>query len=411
MANADEILEQIRALTEELARTVEQERKSGDAEARSRLEALSAELAELRAERDEAQAARRKADQELEVAEKRIDTLVHKLKDARQAAADAAEEAQRALRRQLEALQAECDEARAELEQERSVRKRLEKGAAADEKRLAELEKAVAVPVPAAAGAPGAARDAAALEEARETARGEKRLREAAEAELDEAHKLIASLEKALKEARPVAAAREAPPAAEQLRTAEARIEELRREGESQAVALAGARQRLAELEAAAAREGAPRSKPAAAAESGTVVRTAPDKPLPHELRPAPRPGALFRPDWDLAGLPCKSPDQVLQAWESVSNVQLMLEGYPSQYCSAFLVVLKQGRGRHLYLLFNLRESRHTLVCVPGKPPTDEDALAKAVEEGLKYLKMSGFELNRIKPADVAHILGSYFLG
>ena len=208
-----------------------------------------------------------------------------------------------------------------------------------------------------------------------------------------------------------MAAAREAPPAAEQLRTAEARIEELRREGESQAVALAGARQRLAELEAAAARGGAPHSKPAAAAESGTVVRTAPDKPLPHELRPAPRPGALFRPDWDLAGLPCKSPDQVLQAWESVSNVQLMLEGYPSQYCSAFLVVLKQGRGRHLYLLFNLRESRYTLVCVPGKPPTDEASLAKAVEEGLKYLKMSGFELNRIKPADVAHILGSYFLG
>lgn len=404
MADSAEILRQIRILTEELGRVVEDERAAGGAETQARIEELAGECARVRAQHDEEQAARQALEHELEVAQSRIDTLVHKLKDARQAAAEAGEEAQRALRRQLEALQQECDEARAELETERTLRKQLEKRGAADELRAAE----------SAAGGDGreVARLRGELEETFAAVVAERRAREGAEEELAEAHKLIAALEKTLK-SRPAA---EAPAAelrslAEQLKAAEERAVLLQREALEQAAARAQAEQRVAELETALKTRPAARPEPAVApVAAGTAPRPPADKALPHELRPPPRPGAMFRPDWDLAGLPCRSADQVLQAWESVSNVQLSLEGYPSQYCAAFLVVLKQGKVKQLFLLFNLKASKHVLVCVPGKPPTDEASLSKTLGEAMKYLQMSGFELDKIKPADIAHQLGGYFL-
>jgi hypothetical protein len=54
--------------------------------------------------------------------------------------------------------------------------------------------------------------------------------------------------------------------------------------------------------------------------------------------------------------------------------------------------------------------TKHILVCVPSKPPTDEASLNNTISEGLKYLQMSGFELDKIRPADVANQLGGYFL-
>jgi hypothetical protein len=145
---------------------------------------------------------------------------------------------------------------------------------------------------------------------------------------------------------------------------------------------------------------------PALAAASAEPAAT---RPLPHHVRPAPRKGALFRPDWDMTGLPCRSAEQVVQAWESVYNVQLSLEGYPSQYCAAFLVVVEQAGRRQLYLLFNLKQSRHLLVCVPGQAPADAAALLKLIGEGKKYLKKSGFELEELAAAEVPDTLGGYF--
>ena len=143
MAEVKEIVRQIGSLAGEVESALDAALAAGGAETRARLEALAAELERVRVEKDEALAARQEAEREQEAAEKRVDSLVQKLKEARQAAVDASEEAQRTLRRQLEALQGECDDARAELERERSVRKRLERGAATDEKRMQELEKAL----------------------------------------------------------------------------------------------------------------------------------------------------------------------------------------------------------------------------------------------------------------------------
>ncbi len=133
-------------------------------------------------------------------------------------------------------------------------------------------------------------------------------------------------------------------------------------------------------------------------------------KPLPHEIRPAPKPGALFHPDWDLAGLPCHSAEQILEAWESVFNVQLALEGYPSQYCAAFVVIIKAGKMKKIFLLFELKQDKHVLVCLPGTPPRNEAALKELVGAAKNYLKLSGFEIEKIPSANLASTLAKYFV-
>jgi predicted nucleic acid-binding Zn-ribbon protein len=415
MASVKEIVGQIEVLALELSRVIDGELAAGGAEARAKIDALSTELEVVRNEREEALAARQGAESELDVAEKRIEALVLKLKDARQATAEAGEEAQRGLRRQLDAMQSECDDARAELDRERSVRKRLEKGAAADEKRLGELEKSLA----ASKALPKTGGDAAelrrlqsALTNASEEADKERQLRVRLEAELAAVEAKTAAMEAALplaEEAEPVAAGNQTQRAdlEAKLRLLEAELLAEQQMCRRYARECAGAQKRIDELEkngGAAAATLAPPVSPAPAA-----AKVAADKQLPHELRPAPNPGALFRPDWDLRSLPCASAEQILHVWASVSNVQLSLEGYPSQYCSAYLVVLKQGKQKQLYTLFNLKGIKHVLVCVPSTPPKDEATLAKLVGEGQKYLQMSGFDLEKLAAADIPKRLEPYF--
>jgi hypothetical protein len=420
MSDRTELIRQIGALVEELGRVAEEEREAGIVEAKERILDLTTELEQTRAQGEVAVAARQNLEHELEVAEKRIETLVQKLKEARQATAEAGEEAQRALRRQLDALQQECDDARADLETERSARKRLEKGAAADEKRLGELEKALAGKPVASAATDRDGKEAATLRAELEVAftaiTQERQARERVEADLEEAHDLIQALQGKLKQTPPVpeaaagkaAAAEEVRTLTEKLRAAEERADHAQRESQQHAAACASAERRIAVLEETLKVQAAAKLQPLTES-SMAGGKPSTDKALPHELRPPPKPGAIFRPNWDLERLPCKSADQILQAWESVSNVQLSLEGYPSQYCAAFLVVLKQGKLKQLYILFNLKMTKHVLVCIPSKLPTDEASLNKAISEGLKYLQMSGFELDKIKPEDFEHQLGHYF--
>lgn len=416
MADHKEIIAQLSALLEELGRVVEVEQSASNTEARKEVEELSNELDTVRAQAEDATQAKQNLELELDVFEKRNETLVQKLKDARQAAADAVEESQKTLRRQFEALQEECDELRNDLEKERSLRKRLEKGANADEKRLEELEKALAEASPAqkhAIDSKDVARLQEKLDKALDKAREEQEDREALEEELAEAHKLIEALEKAVKKSRSAdenAAKADLQALTEKLEEAESRAAQAQAEAERLATAVEGAERRIAELESSLKSAVGKGKSESVAEDEEPLAKATSDKPLPHELRPAPKKGAIFHPDWDLEGLPCGSAEQVLQAWESSFNVQLSLEGYPAQYCTAFLVVLKVGKQKRVFILFRLKKDKHTLICVPASPPTDEAALKKMVQEGLKYLQMSGFEIVEMATENFASSLGSYFL-
>ena len=62
-------------------------------------------------------------------------------------------------------------------------------------------------------------------------------------------------------------------------------------------------------------------------------------------------------------------------------------------------------------MLFNLKELKHILVCVPATPPKDEASLSKLAGEGQKYLLMSGFDLEKLSAADIPKRLGHYLQG
>lgn len=419
MADVNEIARQIADLAELLGRELDGALEARQADSEVQLASLTDELEQIRADKDAAQAARKAAEREVEAAEKRVESLVQKLKEARQAAVEAGEEAQRTLRRQLEALQCECDEARAELEGERSVRKRLERGAAADDKRLQELEKALATAkTPGGADSAELAAVQGALNEARDAATKEQKTREKLELELAAAGKKLAALEQRLSQAESASEGTAADGAqvreqldilTEKLKTTESELAAEQQLCRRYATECAEAQRRLSELES---RGGAPAETSLPLADKPLLgSKPATDKPLPHELRPAPKSGALFRPDWDLNALPCSSAEQILQAWASVSNVQLSLEGYPSQYCSAYMVIVKQGKQKQLYMLFNLKGIKHILVCVPSTPPKDEASLSKLAGEGEKYLLMSGFDLEKLPSADIPKRLGHYLRG
>jgi chromosome segregation ATPase len=200
----------------------------------------------------------------------------------------------------------------------------------------------------------------------------------------------------------------------EKLSSLESQLARERKERDQLASALAATEKLLAEqrdeLPRGRTGKGAPQN--AESAETSAPDTAAPSKsakPLPHDLRPAPRKGALFRPDWDLRGLPCQTSAQVAQAWESGFNVQISLEGYPSQYCMAFLVVLQTEMQKSLYMLYRLRQIKHTLVCVPVNIPDDEKSLQKAIAEGLKFLKRSGFDMAEMTLENIDSTLTNYF--
>ena len=130
--------------------------------------------------------------------------------------------------------------------------------------------------------------------------------------------------------------------------------------------------------------------------------------PPPHEVRRPPAKGATFMVDWDLESLPCSDVDAIGQAWVSAYNVNLSLEGYEAQYCTALLVVVQKGSSKGIHLLFNLKSEKRNLVLVPVKAPKDTDGLKKAVAEAKRYLQLSGFEMDKVAAGDMASKLGAY---
>ena len=323
----------------------------------------------------------------------------------------------------------DIEQLKEELAQEKLIRQRLEKGASADQKQINDLEQQLGgsqsgLVLTAGKGALAAQEVEllrAQLRDSLTQVEEEAEVRADLERELDDAHMLIENLEQALKEARESKEGTDTEKDSQQTAKLNKEIQRLQKELEQakqdkqQAVTSQGSvEQRLNDLEqmlakAVLGQTTAPAAPAPTPSEPPAPSRPA-SKPLPHELRPAPKKGASFHPDWDLSGLPCQSVDQIVQAWESVFNVQLSLEGYPSQYCGAFVVVLKTGKQKRLFLVFNLTKDKHVLVSVPAKQPNDEASLKKAVSEGLKFLQMSGFEMEKMTSGNLSGALSPYFV-
>lgn len=423
----------IKELEDELEKLSEQ---TGDAAA-EKAEAVTQLQQELAKTQQDLQEAGDKSEElsgRLTEALEEAETLKKSLAAAEQSARDHSGEEDRAaaLNTQLDQANNDLDTLREELQHEGSVRKRLEKGAAENEKRIRELEEVLQNASAEAATDSSAQEDAqvayellqAELHELKRALREEQSAREDLEHQLDQAHKMIDSLETMVRETAKGPAKQEAQSAEanQQIVKLEAKLELLseqldreRARQEELANAVVEAERKLAGNEAAAQKK--PLNKnistaidPDVAEETEVKKPVKSGKPLPHEVRPAPAKGAFFHPDWDLEGLPCQSAEQVFKAWETVFNVQISLDGYPSQYCMAFLIVLRVDKVKKLYMLFRLKQSKHTLVKVPAKVPKNENDLQKAIGEGLKFLKTSGFDMQEMPVEYVDSTLGSYFL-
>lgn len=445
----------IKALNKELENS--QKKASLCDEAVKSSEDVQAQLAEVQQELKAALDLNEEREEALAVAARQSEELAKRLLEAEKTGRDKAsnkEQEMITLAEKKEQLTRELKDLRDEYKQECSLRKRMEKDTAKDDKRIRELEDTVAeltqqasVLTKVGGGAEtGTEKDSeevarevtslkSELQEQEQRLKGEQQSQEELETELHETHKLIDSLEKMIRETETFQAEKPSPATlaesesrkmqelTEKLNSAEKQLELERVEHKKLAKAVTLAEKKFVDQEKRAAEqekklaqaqvERKGRKIPEAAVDEGPVIkkRVKSSKPLPHELRVAPRKGAIFHPDWDLEGLPCQSSEQIFKAWETVSNVQISLEGYPSQYCTAFMVVLRLEKQKKLYMLYRLKKDKHTLVCVPAKTLKDEASLKRAIKEGLKFLKLSGFEMEEMAIENIESTLSGYFQG
>jgi hypothetical protein len=144
------------------------------------------------------------------------------------------------------------------------------------------------------------------------------------------------------------------------------------------------------------------------------VVAPANAKPVgakkpPHEQRRPPLPGAFFHVDWDLNGLTCEI-GMVGQAWQSIYNVTLSIEGYSHQYVEAVIVLLKETAKSRLFMMFRLEGEGRNLVYRPAKLPDSDAALKKSLEEARNYLRVSGIEVEPVPADQLKKVLSPYLI-
>ncbi|MBE0597447.1 MAG: hypothetical protein IH614_09270, partial [Desulfuromonadales bacterium] len=257
--------------------------------------------------------------------------------------------------RQLDSLQEELRQARAASEAERLRRQQMEETQRASEARLAELQLA--------------------LEQAGSKAR-------------------IAVA------APPAAVDSELPSLREALRQAEAEAELLHLENGRLAAAKALAEQQLAQLQALGPLSEAAAGKSETAPKRlglGTLMLAKTDPgPPPHVVRRPPPAGAFFHVDWDLTAIPRQRAADLCEIHQSIGFAQLSIEGYPTQYCNAFIVVVKDGEQKRLFMPFRLSSSNRLLVYVPAEQPSSDGVLAKAMKEANRFLQVVGMETERV---------------
>lgn len=424
----------IKALDAELKNA--EKKEAQHAESARESEKTQTQLHEVELALKDALGLNRTLEETLATADEKNEELMENLQLAEKSADDKTRQEARLsdLTEQNEQLSGELKALRDEYDQERSIRKRLEKDAVAEDKRLQELEDSLAkMSTNTSATAVAEELDDSEIaslkverQQLQQQIKTEQQSRETLEFEAGETHKLIDSLEKMIRETEETATerrSRELPKEGEsqklcelgeQLKAVENQLEQELAEQQRLVKAVAVAEKKILEqedlLKQGQAEELERRTKDSVNTSTVTQRADKSGKPLPHELRPAPKQGALFHPDWNLEGLPCKSSDQIVKAWETVFNVQTKLEGYPSQYCMAFLVVLRLGKQKKLYMLYRLKLDKHTLVCVPAKTPEDETSLKKTINEALNFLKMSGFEMDEMAAENVDSTLSPYFL-
>lgn len=72
--------------------------------------------------------------------------------------------------------------------------------------------------------------------------------------------------------------------------------------------------------------------------------------------------------------------------------VQLSMEGYPNQYCGAYVLGLRREEGFAVNVVFRLCDSSRLLVYVHGRPLANQGAYRRALQEARRFLQVVGME-------------------
>ncbi len=145
---------------------------------------------------------------------------------------------------------------------------------------------------------------------------------------------------------------------------------------------------------AAKAIEERPASPPASSPSSSLRPMVGANRPRP--ARRGGVAGAFFQVDWDREQVDCDPVRDIIEVQQSFSMAPLSLEGFPSQYCSAYIVGFKKGGGREVNVVFHLKQSGRLLVYVPGKPISDQSGYARGMQEAQKFLQVVGMDTERM---------------
>jgi len=204
--------------------------------------------------------------------------------------------------------------------------------------------------------------------------------------------------------AEPLAASAQTERLNAQLLAAESQVRDLVLQKEQLAIALVEEQNKNRALQEAGSRS-------TAAAAAAVPVREAkpdlPQKPPPHVVRKPPLPGATFHVDWDLEALPCE-PAAVKQAWESIYNVTLSIEGYPHQYVGALIVLLGEKSKERLLVAFRLDKEKRNLIYRPVRKIGSDADLKKALNEAQSFLRVSGIEVETVAAEQIKKVLEPY---
>jgi hypothetical protein len=106
--------------------------------------------------------------------------------------------------------------------------------------------------------------------------------------------------------------------------------------------------------------------------------------------------GASFQIDWSLPFVAYSDVEEVAEVYQSIGPSQLSLEGFSSQYCSAYVIVLKREARPKVYVAFLLSSDNRVLVYVPVREPGGSAEFKKVKEEAMQFVQLAGYMLDRV---------------
>ncbi|GFO60599.1 hypothetical protein GMST_29240 [Geomonas silvestris] len=121
---------------------------------------------------------------------------------------------------------------------------------------------------------------------------------------------------------------------------------------------------------------------------------TAPSSPLTAAPAGAADEPVAFHLDPDLAAIPCRSSDEIVDLRSSFNAIRMTCGSAKAQNCNAYICGVQRAGRREIYLAIHLTEDRRSLIYVPQRQPADAEGYERALEGALSFVEVSGFIVN-----------------